>query len=128
MPTSADALLTQDREQIMQLLHRYNHAIDGGDSVAFSALFTADAVFAMPNNDIVGNAAITEWAAHVAGTVHVVANPVIDVDGDRAEVRAYFITLKGVTISSTGTYRDDLERTPEGWKFARREVTLRAWA
>jgi 3-phenylpropionate/cinnamic acid dioxygenase small subunit len=126
MPTTDT--LARDRDEIVQLLHRYNHALDGGDSAAFSALFTADAVFSMPHEDIVGNAAITEWGKHVAGTVHVVANPVVQLDGDRAEVRAYFLTLQGVSISSTGTYRDDLTRTPDGWKFARREVTLRARA
>ena len=47
-------------------------------------------------------------------------NPLIDVDGDQATVRAYLMVLRGQTVSTTGTYEDALVRLADGWRFSRR--------
>jgi SnoaL-like protein len=56
------------------------------------------------------------------------ANPVIDVDGDRATARSYvdaWITSKdGLSgINAIGFYDDELVRTFDGWRIARRTFT-----
>ncbi|WP_072805886.1 nuclear transport factor 2 family protein [Rhodococcoides yunnanense] len=68
---------------------------------------------------------------------HVTSNYLIDVTGDTARLEARYIayrvvpnlTAEGVSISggelfpySIGFYRADLERTGEGWKFARLQM------
>jgi hypothetical protein len=54
---------------------------------------------------------------------HVVMNPLVDVSGDRARVRAYLVLLMGGAIGMVGAYEDEVVRTPAGWRFAARTFT-----
>ena len=83
MPTA-----TEDRDEILQLLYRYNHAIDNGDAEGWADTFTPDAVFDAAGNLMSGREALVAFAASVHGARHVVANPVVDIAGDTATVRA----------------------------------------
>ncbi len=60
------------------------------------------------------------------GSVHAQWNHRIDVDGDEASGTVYFMALGalvgGGRTEWLGYYRDDYRRTPQGWKFARREL------
>ena len=42
------AISTEDRMAILDLLSRYNHAIDGGDTETWLDCFTEDAVYEFP--------------------------------------------------------------------------------
>jgi hypothetical protein len=38
-------------------------------------------------------------------------------------MRAYFVVYEGTAVRGTGTYEDQLVRTPDGWRFAKRVST-----
>ena len=115
MPTTSE-----DRDEILQLLYRYNHAIDSGDAEGWADTWTDDGVFDTGGPPITGRAGLVEFAAGVHGIRHIAANPVIDIDGDAARVMAYVVVVQGNTILVIGTTRDDVVRTPAGWRLARR--------
>ena len=60
--------------------------------------------------------------------MHVPANLLLDIDGDRASSLANFVYLGRTapdaewTILSLGAYRDQFIRLDEGWRFAVREI------
>ena len=115
--------ITEDRDEILQLLYRYNHAIDSGDAEGWADTFTPDAVFDAAGRVMSGREELVTFAASVHGSRHVVANPVIDVAGDTATVRAYILLAHGTPVSVAGTYADELVRTHDGWRFAKRVFT-----
>ena len=118
MPSTAE-----DRDEILQLMYRYNHLIDSGDASGWAATFTEDGVFDVAGQVRSGRDELTAFAASVRGFRHSVVNPVIDVTGDAATVRAYFVVYKDAAILGTGSYADELVRTPAGWRFAKRVST-----
>ena len=118
MPSTAE-----DRDEILQLMYRYNHAIDSGDAPGWAATFTADGVFDVAGQLRSGRDELIAFAASVHGLRHTVANPVIDVTGDAATARAYFVVFQGTGLAAIGTYQDEVVRTPDGWRFAKRVST-----
>src|SRR5262249_46755274 len=119
MPSTAE-----DRDEILQLVYRYNHAVDGGDAKGWAATFTEDAVFEVGPTVITGREGLVDFASNMsAGMRHVLANPVIEVTGDAASIRAYVFVFRGKELSVTGNYDDQVVRTPEGWRFAKRVFT-----
>jgi ketosteroid isomerase-like protein len=119
MPT-----LAEDRDEILQLMYRYNHAIDGHAPEAWASTFTDDAVFDAAGRVATGRDDLLRFAASIKDPMrHIVANPVIDVQGDTAHVKAYITVIKGGAIGTVGTYDDQLVRTPDGWRFSKRVFT-----
>ena len=115
--------IIEDRDEILQLLYRYNHAIDGGDARGWAETFTEDGVFDVAGGVRTGRDALLEFASSVHGTRHMVLNPLIDVAGDAASVRASLVVFHGKELSTIGSYDDQLVRTPAGWRFAKRVFT-----
>ena len=115
--------ITEDRDEILQLLYRYNHAIDGGDAHGWAGTFTADGVFDVAGQVRSGRDELVAFAAGVHGYRHTVVNPVVDVAGDAATVRAYWVVYQGTAVAAVGTYEDEVVRTPGGWRFAKRVST-----
>jgi SnoaL-like domain len=118
MPTTAE-----DRDEIAQLLYRYNHLIDSGDAKGWAETFTEHAIFDAAGNVMTGRDALVSFASTVHGIRHVVVNPWIEVDGDSAQVRAYIFFLINGAVGGSGTYEDQVVRTSEGWRFAKRVFT-----
>jgi len=120
-----------DYEQIRALLARYCFAIDSRDGVAWAALFTEDGVFDFKLGEpIQGPEALRDFIASVPDDrCHLTANEIIEIDGDRATVRAYALVTKESppVISTVGVYEDVLSRTPQGWRFSRRTFTRDAF-
>jgi hypothetical protein len=64
-------------------------------------------------------------------TAHVITNPIVEIDGDRAEVRSRFTVLQhkpeGGTLEPiiSGGYHDRFERVGGRWRFASREMQPR---
>lgn len=115
---------------IRELSARYNCAVDDCRFAEFANCFTADGVF-----EIVGLARFAgrrDIEQNVSkfgfGTMHLSTDPTIEISGDsavqvcsvlvanRQQNRARFRFL------TTGRYHDDLVRTPDGWRFARRRI------
>ena len=115
--------ITEDRDEILQLLYRYNHAIDSGDAHGWAGTFTADGVFDVAGQVRSGQDELAAFAAGVHGYRHTVVNPVVDVAGDAATVRAYWVVYQGTAVAAVGTYEDEVVRTPGGWRFAKRVST-----
>jgi 3-phenylpropionate/cinnamic acid dioxygenase small subunit len=116
--------LSDDLEEIRKLLARYCFAIDARDVDAWVGLFTEDGIFHYSLGDpLVGEDALRQFLSLVPDDRHhLTMNEIIEVDGDKARVRAYALVTKESppVISAVGEYEDTLSRTPEGWRFSSR--------
>ena len=129
---------SNDITEIEQLLYRYCFAVDSGTAEEVADLFAEDAVLVpvyTGGAPARGRGAILEWyinykrgtSAAVDHLRHVVSNPAIQVDGDRATAQCY-LTSNSVSKASgmgnwvAGVYRDKLVRRNGRWQFAEREI------
>jgi len=126
----------EDILEIGRLIVDYGRHLDARDLRAYSRLFCEDGMWTGATGTAVGPDAIQAMLeanlpgnppAPGATTWHVMANPVIDVDGDRASATVMWVLLRrdagdqpGVAV--TGHYEDVLAREGGRWKFKRREA------
>jgi uncharacterized protein (TIGR02246 family) len=125
-----------DRAQIRELTARYNRCFDDGDPDGFAALFTEDGVMEVEGTFRVdGRDALAEMVRHTPyGVVHVTVDAIVTVTGDSAVQDVTLVVLSRPAkdapsgtrskFSSSGRYRDDLVRTSDGWRFAKRTAIL----
>jgi len=132
-----DLQALHDKIEIHEQLARYARGVDTHDWELWKSVFTPDAVVdyssaglpAQPRDEM---AATLEAAiGALPWTQHVVTNVEVDLDGDRAKVRAMFLNpmqLPGVDGPSAcgGYYHHDFVRTDDGWK-SERLVEENAW-
>jgi ketosteroid isomerase-like protein len=140
-----------DHIQIEQLLMRYAAALNTKDADAYVALFTPDAVFELRRHvqeppflgPFKGRDALRkQWfaegsspggAAGFGPMRHVTTNYEINVTGDTATVRAFFIEVvsngnnsppgsKPPTLHAMGRYEDQLVKQDGKWLFSKRVV------
>jgi len=122
----------EDRIAIRELTARHNNTFDDVDTEAYVNCFTEGGEF---EHDRGGP--VTSGREHLAsmsravgyGPVHMTMDPIIEIDGDRA-VQTCTMTLGArtkertpgsATYVTSARYRDELVRTDEGWKFAKRQ-------
>jgi hypothetical protein len=124
---------------VLATLHRYGHALDYGaeadwvDCFAAGAHYeirelregTVDRVRTYDGQDELAVFAAGHTRAPERFHKHVVVDPVIAVDGDRATAVSYFMRLDHVdgerVVYAFGRYRDELMRGEDGqWRFALR--------
>jgi ketosteroid isomerase-like protein len=119
----------EDRQDIADVLVRYATGIDRRDWPLFRTVWTDDCELDYGEiGSFKGVDAITEFMdqAHaMAGhTMHRLTNQVIDVHGDTAESRTYvdaLIMIDGNSgVNAAGFYDDELVRSDDGWRVARR--------
>ncbi|HEY2330279.1 MAG TPA: nuclear transport factor 2 family protein [Acidimicrobiales bacterium] len=116
----------EDREEIRELLARYNHTIDAHQSDEWVGLFTDDGVFDAGGRAMQGPDELRAFADGVpVGLRHVIANEIIELDGDQATVKSYLFILAGkpAAVMTTGVYVDSVRRVDGRWRFARRVFT-----
>ena len=127
-----------DIEEIKQLKARYAAACDDDyNTEALAQLFTEDAVwdggmmgFAKTREGIVS---FFENASNlVSFAVHGISNPIIEIDGDIATGHWYLdqaMVMKGTDACYwyCAQYRDQYERTVDGWKFSHVKIITRAF-
>ena len=121
-------LTIEDQLDIMELMARYNHAIDSSQPEAWADTFTEDGVFEGSAFTVRGR---EEMLAFVRGRDqsnpirHWNNNIVIDGDGDDATAKVYLVTFD-VTgppqVRVSGMYHDTLKRVDGQWKFTHRKV------
>lgn len=126
--TTLNALL--DRHDITDLVSGLGRCLDERDFEGLRDLFTEDAEVTTPGGTATGHDALVEQArrrhSSDRGIQHVITNLLIDLDGDRATVRANLL----VSFAKTGpddaqpfllgeVYRFELRRTADGWRFTR---------
>jgi ketosteroid isomerase-like protein len=126
------------REGIRELKYEYIHALDEPNVERFVELFTGDATFtAGTYGTVTGRDGIREFIEYRADDErayhHMATNPVIEVDGDVATGRWYYIVIKvaedGPAEWGQGTYQDAYRRVDGDWMIveleARRNYTLK---
>jgi ketosteroid isomerase-like protein len=134
----------EDEAAIRETMYVYGDAIDYGHEQEFLDCWTEDAVLVWaptPERDVdfiarrlVGRAAIKEaFRAHTHAPVmfhkHLLFQPQIRLDGDRATVHSGFARLdegsSGPTVRSFGRYSDTMVRCEDGrWRFSLRDASV----
>ena len=130
--TAYDLQRISDILEIRDLCARYNYYADQGDGEAYAALYVEDGEFEVEGHGVYrGPAELAAVAATAAKrTVHVTADPIIEIDGDTATQRSRLISCMRTPDASrnefvnTGYYVDTLRRTPRGWRIVRRKAEL----
>lgn len=118
--------------EIVQLKYSYCAAIDGPDHDAWAATFTEDAHFDRGDEDpLIGRETLREYARDVIPkkyrrTVHIVTNPIIDVDGDTATGRWKLYNVyedrEGEVYRRHGGYEETYRRVEGSWLIAETAV------
>jgi ketosteroid isomerase-like protein len=127
----------EDIEAIWRLFQDYRRELDRRDFAAYARLFTDDGEWRGSLGHAKGPAEIEALLQRTlevfpddsTRTYHLVGNPTIDVDGDRATAQSMwcFITRDDSdrpVLSLVGHYDDVLARDGDGWKFRRRDAYL----
>lgn len=123
-----------DRIEIQDLLTRYTVALDQKDWAKLDTCFTPDAdVDYTSTGGTQGKwPEVRKWLEMAMSpfpmTMHFISNTTVELDGDRAHTRTYVINPMGfqnpdgsLHLFTVGaTYVDDLVRTPDGWRIAKR--------
>jgi uncharacterized protein (TIGR02246 family) len=126
----------EDVEAIRRLMLDYRACLDAKDIRGYAALFAADGEFIAGDMRATGPEEIFALVDGMRGTlltdrggddVHIVANPTIEVDGDRATADSmwlYIVRGEGdqPVLSKIGSYRDVFTREDGRWRFLRREA------
>jgi uncharacterized protein (TIGR02246 family) len=122
----------EDLEAIRQLFVDYGHHLDRGDLDAYAELFGEDGELLLgPMGRARGRAEIRALmgratASSAGRSWHLVTNPIIALDGDRATAEVMWSVVvraedgKAV-LSMLGRHRDVLVRNDGRWQFQRRE-------
>ncbi len=124
----AQELSAEDHAEIHQLYARYVQAIDFGDAIAWAEAFTPDGSF---GDSVTGRDALIAFAERYheengRDPRHWYTALVLTPTADGAEGRCYALTFNARTrdLMWTGTYRDALVKTSEGWRFTSRQLTI----
>lgn len=123
----------EDHQDISDLLVRYATGIDRRDWPLFRTVFTDDCE--LDYGEIgtwQGVDAVTDFMdkthAMAGHTLHRLTNQAITIEGDKASARTYIdaVIMMGDNqsgVNAWGFYDDDVVRTADGWRIARRRFT-----
>ena len=143
---AADVALLMAERAVLDTLYHYGHSIDYGLEQDWLDCFAPDGAFdvryrvgAKPSRRFEGRDALAGFvAAHSRAPQrwhkHLLFEPMVEVDGDRASARSYFARLdaddNGVPfVRAFGRYLDELVRGPDGrWRFTERVAEVEAVA
>ena len=124
-----------DQIDIGELYSRYCHYIDQQQGDEWVGTFTEDGVFESPRfGRFAGHDALIKFTKVYreslggARTLHLTHNRLTKIEGDSAssycDFTYYHTKDAHIQAESVGFYTDLLKRTPVGWRFARRTVTI----
>jgi hypothetical protein len=127
---------SSDRDEIVQVLYLYARAIDAKELALLDSVFVPDAEIdyavaggtCLPLREMVGW--LRDALSMFRMTQHVIANPIIELDGDHARSTAYLTaTHEQVGLSGNrtvfvdhGIYKDAWVRTSQGWRIRSRRL------
>jgi 3-phenylpropionate/cinnamic acid dioxygenase small subunit len=119
------------RNAITELVYRLGVALDDGRFDELRSIFTEDSTASTPGGSVEGIDALIAQASRNHSRErrnhHVITNVLIDLDGERADVRANLVVTfarDAVPYFTLGeVYRFDARRTPDGWRLSRVEST-----
>lgn len=123
----------EDRQDISELLLRYATAIDRCEWRMLGTVFTeaCDVDYGEIGTWQTAEAVIEfmqQVHASAGYTLHRLSNMAITLNGDRAQARTYIdaMIMAGDNksgVNAIGFYDDEIVRTPDGWRIARRRFT-----
>jgi len=125
---------SEDGWAIQQLMNRYTEGACRRDWPQVLGTFAPTGVWSVPARgiELTGHEAIrpamSGFVDQMDYFVQMNSAAVIEVDGDSATAKSVIrecgkFTGRDEALEVLGHYTDDLVRTPEGWKFARRTFT-----
>lgn len=131
-----DAAEVESRLAIQVTLSTYTRHVDTGRAERLAGLFTSDArydmgggIVALSRDDIVGK--VEELKTMFASSEnfgrlrhHVSSVAVELLDADHARAMSYFAAFSSAGPDHWGTYRDQLVREEDMWRFESRVVTV----
>jgi ketosteroid isomerase-like protein len=116
---------------IRELVAGFNVAADASDGDAAADYYVADGVFDVEGvGTFVGRHEISGVVSSAKGLRHVTTDHIVVIEGDIAVQTCTLLLFQRsedrsrVDLVTTGSYRNELTRTPEGWRFVRREVSV----
>jgi 3-phenylpropionate/cinnamic acid dioxygenase small subunit len=123
----------EEKDAIREVLATYCFHLDAGRFDEMAALFTEDGTWHTDFGQGTGRAGIAEHARSLrAGSpprprgAHLTTNIVIELDGERAQVRSNWIVAQnsesGPKVSSAGGYADDMVKQGGKWLFRYRKI------
>ena len=124
-----------DKVEIQEVISLYHEGASKFDYEQLAMSFLPDGIWEVPELRILSQgrdnirSAMSELMKPIEYLVQINAPAVIVVDGDTASARsliresAKFRDRPGL-MDVVGRYVDELQRTLEGWKFARRTFTI----
>lgn len=120
--------------QITELLYRYAELVDAGDFDGVGQLLGRGAFMGVTGADAIAAlfAATTRRFPEHGNrprTRHLVLNPIIDIDGERARARSTFVVIQNTETVSlqpivAGRYADVFALDDTGWYFTERRVDV----
>jgi uncharacterized protein (TIGR02246 family) len=124
-----------DQAEIQETISRYHQAASTLDFDQLMATFLPDAIWDVPGMEIriQGRddirSTMTALMAPIEYLVQINAPAVIHVDGDTATARSLIresakFRDRPALMDVVGQYHDELARTADGWRFARRNFTI----
>ena len=124
-----------DKDNIIDLVHRYSYCVDHRLYDEVVELFTEDCTvdYGPDVQPIRTRAALRQMFGHPAAgfkaTSHHNANVLVTFDDDdnaavRTSVYAWHEQTDGVTPKLWGYYHDSVVRNPEGWRIATRQLRV----
>ncbi len=128
----------EDRAEIERLFFDYRRFLDARDLLSYSRLFCEDGEWTGRTGSAVGPEAIQAMLeanlspnppAPDATSWHIVSNPTIDLDGDRATAHTTWALIRRADgdvpqVALLGHYDDVLARESGRWKFKRRQAHI----
>jgi len=122
----------QDCAEIRELSVRYNLYANAADGESYAQLFTEDGEFWAHGGEHIyrGRVELAQVASAATEIVHITTDPLIEVNGDEATQTSQLVVAHRKIDKSenefvaTGTYTDLLVRSPDGWRFKRRQSDL----
>jgi ketosteroid isomerase-like protein len=124
-----------DRVDIQETISRYHDGASRNDIEQIIATFLPDGVWEVPSMGLraVGHADMRVTMAALVEPieylVQINAPAIVELDGDTASARSLVrecaqLRDGGVYMDVVGQFDDDLQRTPDGWRFAHRTFTI----
>jgi ketosteroid isomerase-like protein len=125
-----------DEFAIQQTINAYSYNATIGNLEAMVATYAPDGVWEVPGIGALctGHAEILAASQGITGTIEYMVQlnspALIQVDGDTATAQSIIrecgkYTGRATNLEVLGLYDDQLVRTAEGWRFARRTFTVR---
>lgn len=126
---------TADCLAILDVLARYTRGVDRCDLAVLTAVWAPDAVvdYGAGSIDAIiwSNGLVDALETHFLRTQHMLGQSIIDLDGDTATAETYcraYHEQEGKQSRTEmivgGRYLDELIRTADGWRIARRRYAL----